>query len=60
MFNSSFYLQIKHILMKKNFEMFFEAGKTNKYSVFYVENGKIQSMLMFSVCFRVELRVVWS
>ena len=51
MFNSVFFLQIKHILTKKNFEMYFRAGKTNKFSVFHVENGEIQSMLWFYVCF---------
>ena len=56
MFNSVFFLQIKHILTKKNFEMHFRAGKTNRFSVFHVENGKIQSMLWFYVCFNVEIR----
>ena len=59
MFNSVFFLQIKHILTKKNFEMHFRAGKTNRFSVFHVENGKIQSMLWFYVCFNVEIRVIW-
>ena len=54
MFNSVFFLQIKHILTKKNFQMFFKAGKL----VFHVENRKIQSMLRFSGCFHVELRVI--
>ena len=44
---------------KKNFEMYLRAGKTNKFSVFNVENGKIQSMLWFYVCFNVEIRVIW-
>ena len=35
----------KHISTKKNFEMYLRAGKTKKFSVFRVENGKIQSML---------------
>ena len=58
MFNSVFFLQIKHISTKKNFEIYLRAGKTNKFSVFHVENGKIQSMLWFYVCFNVEIRVV--
>ena len=45
MFNSVLFLQIKHNLSKKNFEMYFRAGKTNTFPVFHVENGKIQSML---------------
>ena len=52
------FLQIKHILTKKNFEMHFRAGKTNRFSVFHVENGQIQSMLWFYVCFNVEIRVI--
>ena len=59
MFNSVFFLQIEHILTKKNFEMHFRGGKTNRFSVFHVENGKIQSMLWFYVCFNVEIRVIW-
>ena len=59
MFNSVFFLQIKHILTKKNFEMHFRAEKTNRFSVFHVENGKIQSMLWFYVCFNVEILVIW-
>ena len=47
MFNSGFFLQIKHILTKKNFEMHFRAGKTNIFLVFQVENGKIQSSYGF-------------
>ena len=58
MFNSVFFLQIKHILTKKNFEMYLRAGKTNNFSVFHVENGKIQSMLWFYLCFNVEIRVI--
>ena len=54
-----FFLQIKHILTKKNFEMHFRAGKTNIFSVFHAEIGKIQSMLWFYVCFNVEIRVIW-
>ena len=38
--------------------MYLRAGKTNKFSVFQ-ENGKIQSMLWFYVCFNVEIRVIW-
>ena len=53
------FLKIKHILTKKNFEMHFRAGKTNIFLVFHVENGKIQSMLWFYVCFIVEIRVIW-
>ena len=52
MFNSVFFLQIKHILTKKNFGMHFRAGKTNRFSVFRVENGKIQSMLWFLCVFQ--------
>ena len=59
MFNYFFFLKIKHILTKKNFEMYLRAGKTDILSVFHVENGKIQSMLWFSVCFNVETRVIW-
>ena len=55
MFNSVFVLQIKHILTKKNFEMYFRAGKTNKFSVFHVENGEIQSMLWLLY----EIHVIW-
>ena len=33
--------------------------KTNIFSVSHVENGKIQSMLWFYVCFVVEIRVIW-
>ena len=47
MFNSFSFLQIEHILTKKNFEMYLRAGKTDIFSVSYVENGKIQSMLWF-------------
>ena len=39
--------------------MHFRAGKTNRFSVSQVENGKIQSMLRFYVCFNVEIRVIW-
>ena len=59
MFNSVLFLQIKHNLTKKNFEMYFRAGKTNTFPVFQVENGKIQSMLQFYVCFNVEMRLIW-
>ena len=59
MFNYVFFLQTKHILNKNNFEMYLRAGKTDILSVFHVENGKIQSMLWFSVCFNVERRVIW-
>ena len=52
MFNSVFFLQIKHILTKKNIEIYFRAVKTNTFSVFHVENGEIQSMLWFYVCFK--------
>ena len=52
MFNSVSFLQIKHILTKKNFEMHLRAGKTDRFSVFHVENGKIQSMLRFYVVFQ--------
>ena len=59
MFNSVFFLQIKHILTKTNFEMYLRTGKTNLFSLFHVENGKIQSMLWFYVTFNVEIRVIW-
>ena len=39
--------------------MYLRAGKTDILSVFHVENGKIQSMLWFYVCFNVETRVIW-
>ena len=39
--------------------MYLRAGKTKKFSVFHVENGKIQAMLWFYVCFNVEIRVIW-
>ena len=39
--------------------MYLRAGKTKKFSVFHVENGKIQSMLLFYVCFNEEIRVIW-
>ena len=38
--------------------MFFRAAETNNLSVFHVENGKIQSVLWFSVCFHVEIREI--
>ena len=59
MFNSVFFLQIKHNLTKKNFEMYFRATKTNAFSVFHVENCNFQSMLWFYVCFNVVIRVIW-
>ena len=59
MFNSVLFLQIIHILTKKNFEIYFRAGKINIFSVFHLENSKIQSMLWFYVCFNVEIRVIW-
>ena len=58
MFNSVSFLQIKHILTKKNFEMYLRTGKTNIFSVFHVENGKIQSMLGIYVSFNIEIRVI--
>ena len=39
--------------------MHFTAGKTNMFSVFHLENGQIQSMFWFYVCFNVEIRVIW-
>ena len=39
--------------------MYLRAVKTNKFSVIHVENGKIQSMLWFYVCFNVKIRVIW-
>ena len=59
MVNSVLFLQIKHNLTNKNFEIYFTAGKTNIFSGFHVENGKSQSMLWFYVCFNVELHVIW-
>ena len=59
MFNSVFFVEIKHNFSKNNFEMYFRAGKTNIFSVFHVENGKIQSMLWFYLCFKVEIHVIW-
>ena len=54
------FTQIKHISTKKNFEMYLRAGKTKICSVFLRRNnGKIQSMLWFYVCFNVEIRVIW-
>ena len=35
-------------------------GKTDIFTVFHVENGKIQSLLWFYVCFNVEIRVIWA
>ena len=58
MFNSVFFLQIKHILTKKNFEMYLRAGKTNKFSVSHEENRQVQSMLWCYMCFNVEIRVI--
>ena len=60
MFNSVFFLQIKHISTKKNFEIYLRVGKTNKFSVFHLENGKIQLMLWSYVCFNVQIRVIWA
>ena len=57
MFNSVFFLQI-HILTKR-IEMYLRTGKTNIFSVFHVENGKFQSMLLFYLSFNVEMRVIW-
>ena len=51
--------KLNTISTKKNFEMYLRAGKTKKFSVFHVENGKFQSMLWFYVCFNVEIRVIW-
>ena len=39
--------------------MHFRAGKTNRFSVFHVENVKIQSTFWIYVCFNVEIRVIW-
>ena len=57
MFNSFSFCKLNPI--KKNFEMYFRAGKTNTFSVFHIKNVKIQSMLWFYVCFNVEIRVIW-
>ena len=50
---------LKNISTKKDIEMYLRDGKTKKFSVFHVENGKIQSVLWFYVCFNVEIRVIW-
>ena len=52
MFNSVLFLQIKHILTKTDFELFFRAGKTNTFSVFQVENGKIHVNVMVLCVFQ--------
>ena len=39
--------------------MYLRSGKTNIFSVFHVENGKIQSRLFFYLSFNVEMRVIW-
>ena len=39
--------------------MCLRTGKTNIFSVFHVENGKIQSMFWFYVSFKVEMHVIW-
>ena len=59
MFNCVLFLQIKHILTKKNIEIYFRAGKTNTFSVFHAENDKIQSMLWFYEGLNVEIHVIW-
>ena len=59
MFNCVLFLQIKHILTKKNIEIYFRAGKTNTFSVFHSENDKIQSMLLFYEGLNVEIHVIW-
>ena len=38
--------------------MYLRTGKTNLFSLFHVENGKIQSMLWFYVSFKVEMHVI--
>ena len=58
MFNSVFFLQIKHVLTKSNFEMYLRSGKTNIFSVFHVEKGKNQSMLLFYLSF--QCRNAWN
>ena len=60
MFNYFLFLKIKHILIKKNFEMYLRAGKPDIFLVFHVENDNIQSMLRFYLSFNVELRVIWN
>ena len=40
--------------LKRTLKIYLRAGETKKFSVFHVENGKIQSMLWFYVCFNVE------
>ena len=59
MFNCVLFLQIKHILTKKNIEIYFRAVKTNTFSVFHAENDKIQSMLSFYEGLNVEIHVIW-
>ena len=38
--------------------MYLRTGKTDIFSVFHVENGKIQSMFWFYVSFKVEMHVI--
>ena len=39
--------------------MYLRTGQTNIFSVFHVENGKIQSMFWLYVSFKVEMHVIW-
>ena len=39
--------------------MYLRTGQTNTFSVFHVENGKIQSMFWLYVSFKVEMHVIW-
>ena len=55
---SSFW-KLNTICLKTTLKCTSELGKTNIFSVFHVENGKIQSMLWFYVCFNVEIHVIW-
>ena len=52
MFISFSFLQIKYILTKKNFKMYLRAGKTDIFSVFHVENGKISVNVMVLCVFQ--------
>ena len=60
MVNYFFFLKIKQILIKNNFEMYLRAEKPDIFLVFHVENDNIQSMLWFYLSFNVELRVIWN
>ena len=55
---SSFW-KLNTICLKTTLKCTSELEKTNIFSVFHVENGKIQSMLWFYVCFKAEIHVIW-